>query len=141
MDPARIRRRLRAARRLRDDDGQALVEFAVVAPLLVLLLFAVLQFGVLFNNYLVLTDAVRVGGRTAAVSRRAEDPSAAAAAAVRASAANLELADLAVAVNAPGGWRRGADVVVAATYPYDIDLLGFVVKSGRLTSQTTERIE
>ena len=36
---------------------------------------------------------------------------------------------------------QGGDVTVKATYPYSIDLLGIVVKSGRLTSETTERVE
>jgi len=32
-------------------------------------------------------------------------------------------------------------VTVRATYPYSISLLGMVVKSGRLSSTTTERVE
>jgi hypothetical protein len=32
-------------------------------------------------------------------------------------------------------------VSVTATYPYSISLLGLVVKSGRLSSKTTERVE
>jgi hypothetical protein len=32
-------------------------------------------------------------------------------------------------------------VSVTATYPYSISLLGMVVKSGRLSSKTTERVE
>jgi hypothetical protein len=32
-------------------------------------------------------------------------------------------------------------VTVEATYPYSIDILGIVVKSGDLKSRTTERIE
>ena len=36
---------------------------------------------------------------------------------------------------------RGADVTVHTSYPYSISLLGIVVKSGRITSTTTERVE
>jgi hypothetical protein len=32
-------------------------------------------------------------------------------------------------------------VTVTATYGYSINLLGVVVKSGRLSSKTTERVE
>jgi len=32
-------------------------------------------------------------------------------------------------------------VTVTATYPYQINILGFVVASGDLHSQTTERVE
>ena len=35
----------------------------------------------------------------------------------------------------------GADVTVSATYPYSIDILGWVVKAGNLTSSTHERLE
>jgi hypothetical protein len=38
-------------------------------------------------------------------------------------------------------WAPGEDVTVTATYPYSIDLLGLVVKSGFLSSTTTERVE
>jgi hypothetical protein len=38
-------------------------------------------------------------------------------------------------------WDSGADVTVTASYPYSISLLGIVVKSGQLSSKTTERVE
>jgi Flp pilus assembly protein TadG len=56
------------------EDGQALVEFTLVLPLLVVLLLAIVQLGIAFNHYLVLTDAVRAGARAASVSRLAPDP-------------------------------------------------------------------
>ena len=40
-------------------------------------LFGVIQFGVVFNNYITLTDAVRVGARKGAVGRHLQDPQAA----------------------------------------------------------------
>jgi hypothetical protein len=44
-------------------------------------------------------------------------------------------------VSVSSTWEQGEDVSVTATYPYSISLLGFVVKSGDLTSTTTERVE
>jgi hypothetical protein len=38
-------------------------------------------------------------------------------------------------------WQPGADVTVTGSYPYTINVLGFVVKSGKLTSQIKERVE
>ena len=38
-----------------------MTEFALVLPLLALLLFGVIQFGVFFHQYVTLTDAVRAG--------------------------------------------------------------------------------
>ena len=46
-----------------------MVEFALVVPILCVILFGVIQFGVLYNDYVTLTDATRVGARKAAVSR------------------------------------------------------------------------
>ena len=47
--------------------GQSLTEFALALPILALLLFAVIQFGIAFNNYVTLTDATRAGARKAAL--------------------------------------------------------------------------
>jgi Flp pilus assembly protein TadG len=130
---------MNAKRLMRDERGQTMAEFAVVLPILVVLLFGIVQFGILFNNYVTLTDAVRAGSRTAAVSRDASDPESAATASVRASASGLDQSSLAVSVSSP--WQPGSDVTVTATYPYAIKLLGWVVTSGSLTTQTTERVE
>jgi Flp pilus assembly protein TadG len=116
-----------------------MTEFALVLPVLALLLFAVIQFGIVFNNYVTLTDATRAGARKAAVSRQAPNPAAVAEAAVRGSATDLKQSSLTVTINST--WKPSDDVVVTATYPYKVSLLGFVVKSGRLSSKTTERVE
>jgi len=54
---------------MRSERGQSLVEFALALPILVLLLFAVIQFGVVFNNYVTLTDATRAGARNSAADQ------------------------------------------------------------------------
>jgi len=124
---------------IRNERGQTIVEFALVLPLLAMLLLGIVQFGVVFNDYVSLTDGVRAGARKAVVSRQLADPVATAEAAVRGSA-DLS-GDLQINVTASPRWERGADVTVTATYPYEISLLGLVVKSGRLRSSTTERLE
>ena len=120
-----------------------MAEFALVLPVLAVLLFGVMQFGIVFNNYETLTDAARAGARKAAVGRQASDPVGDAIAAVRASATDLDQAKLDVQIDpsSAGGFQPGADVTVEASYPYSIDLLGVVIKSGSLISTTTERIE
>ena len=40
-----------------------MTEFALVLPVLAMLLFAVIQFGIVFNNYVTLTDATRAGAQ------------------------------------------------------------------------------
>jgi Flp pilus assembly protein TadG len=59
---------------LRREDGQALVEFAVVLPLLLLLVTGIIQFGLLFNKYITLTDAVHSGAQALALGRGLSDP-------------------------------------------------------------------
>jgi len=134
-------RRIHAAR-FRDQQGQTMTEFALVLPLLVLLLFAIIQCGIAFNNYLTVTDAARAAARTGAVSMYGGgSPSSAATAAARASAENLDQSKFQVTVAASPRWEKGADVIVTTSYPYEISLLGLVVKSGNVSSTTRERIE
>jgi Flp pilus assembly protein TadG len=125
---------------IRSQQGQTMTEFALVLPVLALILFAVIQFGIVFNNYITLTDATRAGARKAAVSRQDSNRNSDVVTAVRSSASGLTASKL--TVPAPSStWNSGDDVTVTASYPYSISLLGLVVKSGRLSSTTTERVE
>jgi Flp pilus assembly protein TadG len=125
---------------IRNQQGQTMTEFALVLPVLALILFAVIQFGIVFNNYITLTDATRAGARKAAVSRQDPNRNAAVMSAVRSSASDLKSSKLSV-LPPSSTWDSGADVTVTASYPYSISLLGLVVKSGQLSSTTTERVE
>jgi Flp pilus assembly protein TadG len=129
---------MRGAKR-HNEQGQAMVEFALVLPILVLLLFSVIQLGMVYKNYLALTDAVRAGARKAAVARLSGDPQGTAVSAVDAAATDLNASKLAVQVDST--WQQGQDVTVSASYPYDISVLGIVVKSGTLHTTVTERVE
>jgi Flp pilus assembly protein TadG len=135
----------RRHRSITDEEGQTATELALVLPVFCLLLFGVIQFGILFKNYVTLTDAVRAGARTAAVSRLEDKPTEVVEAAVRRSASGLDqpcTAETGLCVSvAADAWERGEDVTVEAKYPYEINLLGFVAAKGQLTSKTTERVE
>jgi hypothetical protein len=58
---------LNILRRLTCDRGGNLIEFALVTPLLLVLVFGIANFGLLFQRYEVLTNAVREGARVAAL--------------------------------------------------------------------------
>jgi Flp pilus assembly protein TadG len=128
-------------------DGQALVEFAFVVPVLLLIILGIVQFGILFNNYITLTDAVRAGARQAAVSRTLPNPTQVTTDRVRRSAAGLDSNKLTVSVavwdpaTSSAIWAQGGDVTVTARYPFSINLMGFVVRTGDLKAETTERVE
>lgn len=60
---------------VRTDDGQrgaAAVETAIILPLLVLLFFGILEFGLLFRSSHSIADATRSGARTAAAMPRTD---------------------------------------------------------------------
>lgn len=54
-------------KRLRNEKGQSLVEFALVLPILLLVVFAIIDFGWLFFNKLAIENGAREGARYAAV--------------------------------------------------------------------------
>ncbi len=51
----------------RREEGASAVEFAILAPLLFILLFGIIQFGIAFLHVQTIRTAVREGGRLAAV--------------------------------------------------------------------------
>jgi Flp pilus assembly protein TadG len=124
--------------RFRSEKGQTMVEFAIALPVLCLILFAVIQFGIVFNNYIALTDATRAGARKGAVSRQTSDPTGTCVSAVK-SSSGLDQTKLTASCSST--WQRASDLTVTATYPYSISLFGLVVKSGKLNASTTERVE
>ena len=130
-------------RRIAADQGQTAVEFALVAPFIVALLLAVIQFGVAFHNYVTITDAARAGARRAIVARFSGDSVDDAKQAVRDSASTLDQAKLNVDVADPTWDTPGSVVTVTATYPYSISipLLGMTVSSGTLTAVAKEKLE
>ena len=96
--------------RPRGQRGSSAVEFALVLPLVLLLLLALVQVGVLAHDQLVLTQASRAGAREAAV-----DPSDAAVdEAVRDAAVGLDGGRLRVEIARPG--ERGSPVTVSLIY-------------------------
>lgn len=56
--------------RLKSQTGQALVEFALVVPLLFILIFGIIEFGVLLYDKAVITNASREGARYGIVLRQ-----------------------------------------------------------------------
>lgn len=125
-----------------------MVEFAIVLPVLLMVVFGIIQCGIQFNHSLTLTDAVRAGARQAAVSRTLPGSPGTATAAAEArvrSAASGSLSGAndpaTLVVTVTSTFAQGSDVTVKATYPYKIDIFGVPVKQGRFTSETTERVE
>jgi Flp pilus assembly protein TadG len=91
------------------EDGQAMVEMALVLPVLLLVVTGILTFGLAFNNYILLTEAASVGARTLAISRgETTDPCATAASAIYAAAPLLVPANLSFTFVLNGKSYQGA---------------------------------
>lgn len=132
-------------RYLTNNHGQAIVETALVLPIVVLLLFAIVEFGQIFNQYIVVTAAAREGARVAAVS----DDAAAQTAVVNA-AVSINTNGLTVNIVYPeGGREQGKSVTVTVSKPIEVNtpLIKEIIDSGfagqppTLTGRSVMRVE
>jgi Flp pilus assembly protein TadG len=135
--------------------GASAVEFAMVAPMLLLILGAIVDFGLTMNNYLELTDAVRVGARQFALSSASSTPMTTATTAIRNAAPNLTGTSISItyrvngtACTTDGGCQTalaanaGNAATVTATYPCSTPMAGVTfLSSCSLSSTTTEMVE
>jgi len=108
------------------EGGQSLVEFALVAPIFLLVLFAIVDFGMAFHAWITVTNSAREGARVGAVQGSA----AAIEQRVRDTADTLDQGNLTVSVQGAQG-QPGQSVVVTAQYDYPLitplaDLLNLI---------------
>lgn len=96
----------------RDCRGQAVLELALILPLLLLLLFGIVESGRLGNAYLAVTHAARHGVRYGAVGASDHEI----AERVRAAASPLAGGNVTVQVS-PAQRRAGQDITVTVNYP------------------------
>ena len=143
------------SRAARDCSGVEAVELALTAPVLLLILFGIVQFGLLLNNYLMLTDAVRVGARQFSISRTSTTPWTTATSALTAAAPNLTAASITINLKVNGAActsdsacvtalasAAGGSANVGASYPCNLTIMGVNFAPGcTLSSQITQLIE
>ncbi|MGB2695482.1 MAG: TadE family protein [Dehalococcoidia bacterium] len=107
--------RPRGRRLANSNRGQSLVEFAFVVPILFILVFGIIDFGVGLHSWITVTNAAREGARLGAV----HGTQAEVIARVHERASNLDQASLDVLVtNAEGD--PGQPVRVQVDYEYDL---------------------
>lgn len=122
------------------ETGQAMVEFALVAPVLFLTVLGLMTMGVTFGKQLDLKGATRDGARRAAVSIDQADPVSIARQTVR---DQLGLTDGTLAtinVTPAPPWNHGDLVTVDASIPHEYGFMG-IGWSGTLRAESTIRIE
>jgi len=101
------------ARSIKNNRGQALVEFALVLPVLLLLIIGSMEFGLVINQYMVLAEAAREGARSAALG----SSNATVTAVVRAAANHIDISQLTVTISPTDTRVRGNGVTVTAGKP------------------------
>jgi Flp pilus assembly protein TadG len=118
------------------DGGQAVVETALVLPLVVLFLLAVVQVGLVVRAQVLVTHAAREAARAAAVD---DAPDAAA----RAASAATDLDPRRVVVDVRGRAGRGSQVHVRVRYraATDVPFVGALVGDVTIEAEATMRVE
>lgn len=124
--------------------GAAAVEFAIVLPVLVMLLFGIIEFGAAYNRSQGLHAAAREGARLAAlrqttrsqIEQRVLD-------ALDGVVKDLTSVTISLtpSSNQPCNLRPGESVVVTATYPNEIDIPLWGKQTVTLTGRGTFRCE
>ena len=114
----------------RSESGQALAEFALVLPLLLLLIAGIVEFGRGWNIQQVVTDAAREGARLtvvqdntvtmASVRTRVYE---------RLAAANLDSTQATVSITPAADWRKtGKPMTVSVSIPYSLAFVGALLQ-------------
>jgi Flp pilus assembly pilin Flp len=122
-------RRISSQNIVKDDRGATALEFAIIVPWLLVLLFGMIEFGFVFQAQLALTHAVREGARLASVNQY--------------DAGIVE--SRAYPLTSGGGLSisasdLGTAVMVTATYPYEPQIMP-LLPTITLSSEATMRKE
>lgn len=134
------------------------IEFAFIAPMLLLAVLGAAVFGIAVNNYITLTGAASIGARQLAISRGDPTPYTDTVAQVKGAAPNLTPANLTITLKVNGTacatdaacttlLANAATAVVpgtvTASYPCSLVVMGINYAPGActLSANTTERVE
>jgi Flp pilus assembly protein TadG len=132
-------------RRLRGERGQSAVEMALFIPILLTVLYVVIQFGQVYLQYQEVTAATSEGARRASTMAGVTDPgrTSTIVSTVRSGTsvgqtAAFDSSGLSVAVSS--SWTPGSTVTVTSSYPASVTILGVTLFSGYLTTKRTTRV-
>jgi Flp pilus assembly protein TadG len=130
---------LPASNSMKHQAGQELVEFAIILPLLLLLVFGAVDLGRLFHAYITISNAAREGARygiiypedTASIltitRREAQE-----------SGLDLNPAVSAVVVSFPQGFGQQLPIRVTVTYHFQLILAGVLTSQDLTLSRSAE---
>ena len=137
----------RSRRRCHGDDGAALVEFALIAPLFFLLVFGIIEFGWAFFQQLDVRHGAREGARLAAVNYKTSaspTPATQTDQIVDAVCDRMDSGDnITVLITRSGTSAVGQEFEVTIEKPLDqlTGFLGFALNGVDITSHVESRLE
>ena len=108
----------------RREDATAVVEFAILLPVLVMLVFGIIEFGRYYNATITLTHAAREAVRRVALNTGSA-----------VTAGQAAASPLMVTVTTGGACANGADATATVSYVFSYDIP--LVKSGSSTISRT----
>ncbi len=121
--------------------GQSLVETALMLPIILLILMGIIDFGLMFNNYLTVSNASREGARKAAVGGTDSEIRAF----VGSAAGALDASHLTVMISPlQSSRKKGDEVVVTVDYNYSLItpiIASLVPEPVHLSGRTAMRVE
>jgi hypothetical protein len=125
--------------------GQTLVEFALVLPILLVMIFGLVDFGRAFYTWLLVTNAAREGARTAAVQLSSTQVDAA----IIDAMGTLPTSGVLVIQKTNVQGDRGEPVTIELTYDFDyvtpigalMSLFGGSLAEPTISAESTMRLE
>jgi len=143
------------SRAIKQESGAAAVEFAMLAPVLMSILFGIVTFGLVLNSWVELTNSTRASARQFAISRSSATPYTNATNAIGSSAPDLTGSDITMTFKVNGtacatdsacqtalSTAAGGTASVTASYPCNLTVMGInYMPSCTLTAQTSELVE
>ncbi|OCA87516.1 hypothetical protein A8F94_06510 [Bacillus sp. FJAT-27225] len=125
---------------MRSEKGQSMVETALILPIVLMLLFGIVDFGRIFHAYLTLDHAGREAARLASIQKSNDDITAK----INSSIAGLESSRLTITIS-PNETARTSGTDATVTLVYNIDFITPLVASLAspltLTDTTVMRVE
>lgn len=121
---------------MRNEKGAAAVEMALLLPVLILLLFGIMEFGRAFNTQVTLTNAARESVRVMSIAEDA--PDARLAAITAAGTLNPGLTSSSIVINIPGSTSTDpcpADSAATVTITYSLNSLSGIAGPFTMTGK------
>lgn len=138
----------RSNRWIEDEAGQALIEFALITPFLLMMLIGIIEFGRAWNLHQVVTDASREGARTGAIwNTSMTEDSVRTVVLRRLAAAGVPASAVTIQLNNVVGNNSGEPLNVRVSVPYRFMFFGPLVgwtlgqRDIQLVASTTMRNE